>query len=96
MKLDLVGKALKDLDGGIIPDEKDGKPIPLNKLLARILADAGGEDPLKLFELAIALNKDAPVSVDTSDRELIEKVIKASRHTALVKGQLLLELKGIS
>lgn len=81
-------KEILDLDGKSFQD----KPI-MSTVVANALASKQDGDPIKLYELALAIKK-GPVSIDTADLELVEKVIREDTGlTALAKGQILLEMK---
>jgi hypothetical protein len=93
MKISLKDKLIVDYDGTPIPDEK-GTPLTFRKVLANILKQDGKEDnPVKVYELGKKVALDDTVDFDTSDTELVERVVKASQYVALVKGQILLALK---
>ncbi len=64
-----------------------------NKFIAEMLMEHKG-DPLKLYELAIKINKNDSIEIDTTDLKLIEEAVKGHpRYTNLVKGAILKEIE---
>lgn len=50
-------------------------------------------DSLKLYELALQINKGKPVEIDTTDLKLIETAVRENqRYNNLIKGAILKEL----
>ncbi len=99
MKINLKAKYLKGLDGeqlkaidekGNIIDEKDMARVVSSSM---VMSPSASDDPIKVYELALKIDK-GPVELDTSDFELVQKIIKENqRLSVLAKGQILLELK---
>lgn len=86
MKLN-VNFEIFDLSDKAIP-EKAGR------FIAEMLLEHKG-DTLKLYELALKINKNESIEIDTSDLNLIEEAVKANqRYTNLVKGAILKEIEG--
>jgi len=76
--------AITDLDGTDIADSNLGKTI------AQTLAFARDGDALKLFDIAIKLQKGETITLDTSDTTMLKERIKgADSLTNLVKAQAL-------
>ncbi len=87
MKLNLKGKLLTDLDGKVL----DGSDMSM--LVGQALVSGTEGDAIKQYELALKL-RTGEVDLDTSDTELVERVVRESKTlTILAKGQILLELK---
>ena len=83
MKLDFNFN-LVDLDGNHIENANAGK------LLASTLVQQTKGDAVKLWELALALNKEQVIDLDSSDQEMVKNFIKDSEALAVIaKGQLL-------
>lgn len=75
---------ITDLEGNDIPESNLGKTI------AQILAFARDGDALKLFDIAIKLQKGEILTLDSSDTTMLKERIKASDSlTNLVKAQAL-------
>ena len=87
MKIDL-NLPIKTLKGEDHPTET------LGSMLANELSfKAKGMDPIKAFNIAVALTGDGAMDIDLSDLKLIETLVRGSeRMTTLVQGQLLIEL----
>jgi hypothetical protein len=74
--LDLDGKELKDANAG--------------KILANALIQQTKGDSVKIWELALSLNKGEIVDLDSSDQELVKTFIRDTETLNIVaKGQLL-------
>jgi hypothetical protein len=83
MKLDFNFN-LVDLDGNHIENANAGK------LLANTLVQQTKGDAVKLWELALSLNKEQVIDLDSSDQEMVKNFIKDSESLAVIaKGQLL-------
>ena len=83
MKLDF-NFSLLDLDGKEIENANAGK------LLASTFVQQTKGDAVKLWELALTLNKNEPIDLDSSDQEMVKNFIKDSESLAVIaKGQLL-------
>lgn len=68
-------------------------PERANKYLAGMLMEHKG-DSLKLFELAMSINKNDSVEVDTSDLKLIEEAVKSNpQYNNMIKGAILKEIE---
>lgn len=64
-----------------------------NKFIAEMLLEYKG-DALKLYELAIRVNKEKSIEIDLSDLKLVENAIKENqRYTNLIKGAILKEIE---
>ena len=75
---DLTDKALKE---------------KANKFIAEMLLEHKG-DSLKLYELAIKINKNESIDIDTTDLKLVEDAVKGNqRYTNLIKGAILKEIE---
>ena len=75
---DLAGKEIKEKAG---------------KFIADILLEHKG-DSLKLYELAIKINENESIEIDTSDLSLIEEAVKNNqRYNNLIKGAILKEIE---
>lgn len=75
---------LVNLDGIEIENANAGK------VLANALVTSTKGDALKMWELAVTLNKGEIVDLDSSDQELIKNFIKDNESlNVLAKGQLL-------
>ena len=86
MKLNLIDKQCLDLEDKEVPGGI------MSNVVANMLATAKGE-PIKLYELAKGIKK-GEVEIDTTDFDLVEKVVAENEgYVALIKGQVLLELK---
>ena len=75
-------------------DLKD-KPIEekSSRFIAEMLIEHKG-DSLKCYELALKINKNESIEIDTSDLKLIEEAIKANqRFNNLIKGAVLKEIE---
>lgn len=73
----------------------NGNPIKekANRFIAEMLLEHKG-DTLKLYELAIKINKNESIEIDTTDLKLVEAAIKGNqRYTNLVKGTILKEIE---
>lgn len=87
MKLNF-NKSLQNLDGSEVDNSNMGK------ILANLLSQSTVGEPIKCWEMALKLYKDGEIEVDTTDKDLLEKVINASAAiTAAGKAQLLLVIK---
>lgn len=85
MKLNLEFEIF-DLKDKIIPEKS-------NRFIAEMLIEHKG-DTLKLYELALKINKNESIEIDTSDLKLIEEAIEGNqRYTNLVKGAILKEIE---
>ena len=85
MKLNVNFK-IYDLNDKVIPE----KP---NKFIAEMLIEHKG-DTLKLYELAMKINKSDSIEIDTSDLKLLEAAVKGNqRYNNLVKGAILKEIE---
>lgn len=74
--LDLDGKELKDANAG--------------KILANALIQQTKGDSVKIWELALSLNKGEIVDLDSSDQELVKTFIRDTETlNVIAKGQLL-------
>ena len=68
-------------------------PERTNKFIAEMLMEYKG-DSLKLYELALKINKNESIEIDTTDLKLIEDAIKSNqRYTNLVKGAILKKIE---
>lgn len=75
---DLTDKAVKDKS---------------NRFIAEILMNHKG-DALKCYELALKINKNDLIEIDTTDLNLIETAIKENQqYTNLIKGAILKEIE---
>ena len=75
---------LVNLDGEELKDANAGK------VLANALVQQTKGDAVKLWEIALALNKGEVVDLDSSDQELIKNFIKETELINIIaKGQLL-------
>ena len=84
MKLN-VNFEIFDLSDKKIPEKS-------SRFIAEMLLEYKG-DTLKLYELALKINKNESIEIDTSDLKLIEEAIKEnSRYTNLIKGAILKEI----
>jgi len=64
-----------------------------SKFIAEMLLEHKG-DSLKLYELAMHINKNESIDIDTTDLKLIEEAVKNNpRYTNLVKGAILKEIE---
>ena len=78
-------KPIVDLEGKDLPDTN------LGKMLAHELVNAQTDKPVKCYELAVRLMKNAPIELDTDDSALLKEFITTNKNfTNLVKAQLLL------
>lgn len=71
------------------------KPIGTraNRFIAEMLLEHKG-DSLKLYELAIKINKEKSIEIDTTDLKLIESAVKENqRYNNLIKGAILKEIE---
>ena len=83
MKLDFNFN-LVDLDGKELKDANAGK------ILANALIQQTKGDSVKIWELALSLNKGEIVDLDSSDQELVKTFIRDTETlTIIAKGQLL-------
>jgi hypothetical protein len=83
MKLDF-NFSLVDLDGKELRDANAGK------VLANALIQQTKGDSVKIWELALALNKGEIVDLDSSDQELVKTFIRDTETlNVIAKGQLL-------
>lgn len=75
---------ISDLDGNEIPESNLGKTI------ANVLVSARDGDALKLWDIALKLQKGTELDLDTSDTQMLKDRIKnADTITVLVKAQAL-------
>lgn len=75
---------ISDLDGNEIPESNLGKTI------ANVLVSARDGDALKLWDIALKLQKGTELDLDTSDTQMLKDRIKnADSITILVKAQAL-------
>lgn len=75
--------------------ELGGKAIPERaaRFIAEMLLEHKG-DSLKLYELALKINKSESIEIDTTDLKLIEDAVKShQRYNNLVKGAILQEIE---
>lgn len=87
MKLNF-NKSLQNLDNSEVENSNMGK------LLANVLSQSNSGEPVKCWEMALKLFKGEELEVDTTDREMLESVIKSSQGlTNAGKAQLLLVIK---
>lgn len=87
MKLNF-NKSLQNLDGSEVEQSNMGK------LLANVLSQANTGEPVKCWEMSLKLFKGDELEVDTTDKEMLEGVIKASQNLSNAgKAQLLLVFK---
>ena len=87
MKLNF-NKSLQNLDGSEVEQSNMGK------LLANVLSQANTGEPVKCWEMALKLFDGQELEVDTTDKEMLEGVIKASQNLSNAgKAQLLLVFK---
>jgi len=87
MKLNF-NKSLQNLDGSEVENSNMGK------LLANVLSQANTGEPVKCWEMSLKLFKGDELEVDTTDKEMLEGVIKASQNLSNAgKAQLLLVFK---
>lgn len=87
MKLNF-NKLLQNLDGSEVENSNMGK------LLANVLSQANTGEPVKCWEMSLKLFKGDELEVDTTDKEMLEGVIKASQNLSNAgKAQLLLVFK---
>ena len=70
---------------------------PLEEKANRFMADilvSGPGDPLKVYELAMKINKSKKIDIDTTDLKLIEDAVKSTqKYNNLVKGAILKEIE---
>ena len=87
MKLNF-NRSLQNLDGSEVENSNMGK------LLANVLSQANTGEPVKCWEMSLKLFKGDELEVDTTDKEMLEGVIKASQNLSNAgKAQLLLVFK---
>ena len=87
MKLNF-NKSLQNLDGSEVEQSNMGK------LLANVLSQSNTGEPVKCWEMSLKLFKGEELEVDTTDREMLEGVIKSSQNLSNAgKAQLLLVFK---
>jgi len=87
MKLNF-NKSLQNLDGSEVEQSNMGK------LLANVLSQANTGEPVKCWEMSLKLFKGEELDIDTTDKEMLEGVIKASQNLSNAgKAQLLLQFK---
>ncbi|MCK5614984.1 hypothetical protein KAR91_74670 [Candidatus Pacearchaeota archaeon] len=68
-------------------------PEKSSRFIAEMLLEHKG-DSLKLYELAININKNDSIDIDTTDLKLVEVAIKDNqRYTNLIKGAILKEIE---
>ena len=68
-------------------------PEKSSRFIAEMLLEHKG-DSLKLYELAININKNDSIDIDTTDLKLVETAVRDSqRYTNLVKGAILKEIE---
>jgi hypothetical protein len=80
---------LVNLDGEELKDANAGK------VLASALVQQTKGDSVKIWELALALNKGDIVDLDSSDQELVKVFIKDTETLNIIaKGQMLNVFKG--
>ena len=85
MKLN-VNFEIFDLADKAIPEKS-------SRFIAEMLMEHKGE-VLKLYELAIKINKNESIEIDTTDLKLVEEAIKSNqRYTNLIKGAILKEIE---
>ena len=69
-------------------------PEKTGRFIAEMLLEHKG-DTLKLYELAMKINKNESIEIDTSDLKLVEEAVKSNqRYTNLIKGAILKEIEG--
>lgn len=81
--------SLIDLDGKVI-EKSNMAEIVANQL---IYDKDSSKDAIKKYELALKINKKKEFEIDTSDFDLIEKVIKKSTLPVISVAQILLKLR---
>jgi acyl carrier protein len=85
MKLN-VNFEIFDLNDKAVPEKA-------SRFIAEMLLEHKG-DSLKLYELAIKINKNESIEIDTTDLKLIEDAVKGNpKYTNLVKGAILKEIE---
>ena len=82
-----------NLDFEIIDLQGKALPAKGSEYIADMLLEHKG-DSLKLYELAMNINKNKSIDIDMSDLKLIEEAVKAHpRYTNLIKGAILKEIE---
>lgn len=90
MKLTL-DKPLIDLDEKPIYD--NGKPAKMFHVVAKALATAERDNPVKCYDLALKFYSGVPVEVDDADFDFVKDCIITSRFfQPLTKGPILKEM----
>ena len=93
---------LTDLDGKPLQEpafDSKGQPTgqmedtaPMNKLIARALqtwSTKEGDDPVKLFDWALTINKGGDIDLERDDYTKIKEIIKKSYTQVLVQAQII-------
>ena len=79
-------KPFLDLDGNPV----DGDTKTLGQSFAKFLINQASGDVIKMWEWALALNKNEPLSVDNADKEFLKNFILTSQSMSIAfKKQLL-------
>jgi len=78
--LDLNGKNIKD---------QDGNNLSANIFLAQSLAQSAKGNAIKLIEMALKLNKEEELDLDTVDSKFLENFIEELQVSNIVKYRLL-------
>lgn len=95
MKIDF-NKSFETLSRQVLKQKQaDGteKPVMMYEIVAEMIVGHTDKNSIKLFELAKTAYNDKCLNLDTSDQTLVKEAIEGSNYSALVKGQLLLELQ---
>lgn len=93
---------LTDLDGKLLTEPKfddKGQPtgqfqptLPINKLIARALQNSAvqeTDDPVKLYEWALLINKGGDIMLERDDYSKIKEIIKKTYQNVLVQAQII-------
>lgn len=87
MKLNF-NRSLENLDGSEV------KNYNMGKTLAYVLSQSNTGEPIKCWEMSLKLFNGETLEVDTTDKEMLENLIKASQNlNNAEKAQLLLVIK---
>lgn len=86
MKLNF-NQPVKNADGTNLKD------LMLSKALSSLLSNGNSGNPVKAWEMAVRVEKEGEIDVDTPDKEFVEKAIESSNLTDAIKAQLLLVIK---
>lgn len=78
----------------------DGKDLPIDKNVAKTLADmlcgqTSGLGAVKSYDWAIELHKNGQIDIDRTDLKLLEDFVEKSQISNLGKAQLLTSIKSV-